>query len=72
VPLRRVGRDMEIVSTHRLRTLSRNCQETLSMPDHSQEFGTILGADANFKGELHFDSAAKVLGRFEGSIVSKG
>ncbi len=38
----------------------------------SQEYGTIIGADANFKGEISFDSAAKVLGKFEGSIKSKG
>jgi cytoskeletal protein CcmA (bactofilin family) len=36
------------------------------------EYGTILGPDANFKGDLSFESAAKVLGRFEGSISSKG
>jgi cytoskeletal protein CcmA (bactofilin family) len=36
------------------------------------EFGTILGPDANFKGDLSFDSAAKILGKFEGSITSKG
>ena len=38
----------------------------------NQEFATIIGADAKFKGELKFESAAKVLGRFEGSIESKG
>jgi cytoskeletal protein CcmA (bactofilin family) len=42
------------------------------MADNMQEFGTIIGADANFKGELTFDSAAKFLGRIEGSITSKG
>jgi len=42
------------------------------MADSSQEFATIIGADARFKGDLKFDSAAKVLGRFEGSISSKG
>ena len=42
------------------------------MADSSQEYGTIIGADANFKGEITFDSAAKVLGRFEGSIKAKG
>lgn len=42
------------------------------MADSSQEFGTIIGADANFKGELSFDSAAKLLGKFEGTINSKG
>jgi cytoskeletal protein CcmA (bactofilin family) len=38
----------------------------------SQDFATIIGADARFKGDLKFESAAKVLGRFEGSITSKG
>ena len=42
------------------------------MADSSQEFATIIGADANFKGDLKFESAAKFLGRFEGSISSKG
>jgi cytoskeletal protein CcmA (bactofilin family) len=42
------------------------------MAESNQEFGTIIGADANFKGELTFDSAAKFLGRIEGSITSKG
>jgi cytoskeletal protein CcmA (bactofilin family) len=38
----------------------------------NSEFGTVIGADANFKGDLSFDSAAKILGKFEGSISSKG
>jgi cytoskeletal protein CcmA (bactofilin family) len=38
----------------------------------ASEFGTIIGADASFKGDLNFDSAAKILGKFEGSIASKG
>jgi cytoskeletal protein CcmA (bactofilin family) len=42
------------------------------MADSNQEYGTIIGADANFKGELTFDSAAKLLGKFEGTINSKG
>ncbi len=36
------------------------------------EYGTILGPDSKFKGDLSFDSAAKVLGHIEGSIRSKG
>jgi len=36
------------------------------------QFGTIIGADASFKGDFKFDSAAKVLGSIEGSISSKG
>lgn len=42
------------------------------MASSTQEYGTIIGPDASFKGDLSFDSAAKVLGKFEGSIESKG
>lgn len=42
------------------------------MAESNQEYGTIIGADASFKGELKFESAAKVLGEVEGSINSKG
>jgi len=42
------------------------------MAASTTEFGTILGPDAKFKGDLTFDSAAKVLGSVEGSIKSKG
>lgn len=42
------------------------------MADSNQDYGTIIGADANFKGELTFESAAKLLGKFEGTITSKG
>lgn len=42
------------------------------MAESTPDFGTILGPDAKFKGEFSFDSAAKVLGRVEGSITSKG
>ena len=42
------------------------------MADSRAEFNTILGPDAFFKGDLSFDSAAKVQGRIEGSIKSKG
>lgn len=42
------------------------------MADSNQDYGTIIGADANFKGELSFESAAKLLGKFEGTITSKG
>ena len=38
----------------------------------SPEYSTVLGPDAKFKGDLTFDSAAKVLGHIEGSIKSKG
>ncbi len=42
------------------------------MADAKPEYGTILGPDATFKGELTFDSAAKVAGCIEGTIKSKG
>jgi cytoskeletal protein CcmA (bactofilin family) len=42
------------------------------MAESSAEYGTILGPDAKFKGDLSFDSAAKVLGHIEGTIRSKG
>ena len=38
----------------------------------SQEFPTILGPDANFKGELSFDKGMRVHGRVEGKITSAG
>ncbi|NOT00135.1 MAG: polymer-forming cytoskeletal protein [Phycisphaerales bacterium] len=40
--------------------------------DTGGDFPTIIGPDANFKGELRFEKAVKHLGRFEGTIESKG
>ena len=42
------------------------------MAESATDFATILGPDAKFKGDLSFDSAAKVMGSVEGSIRSKG
>lgn len=42
------------------------------MPDSNGEFPTVLGPDASFKGELKFDKGVKLLGRFEGTIQTKG
>jgi len=42
------------------------------MAESKQDQTTIIGADAVFKGELSFDSTAKILGTVEGSITSKG
>ncbi len=42
------------------------------MAESRQEFGTVLGPDAKFKGDMIFDSAAKLLGTVEGSIQSEG
>src|SRR3954447_21203391 len=37
-----------------------------------QEFPTILGPDASFKGELSFEKGLRLMGKFEGRIVSAG
>ncbi len=42
------------------------------MAEATPDYTTILGPDAKIKGDLSFDSAAKVLGHIEGSIKSKG
>ena len=36
----------------------------------NQEFPTVLGADAVFKGELTFEKGMRLLGKFEGQITS--
>ncbi len=42
------------------------------MPSPSTEFSTIIGPDASFKGDLKFDSSARLLGKIEGTINAKG
>lgn len=42
------------------------------MAEQNSEYSTILGPDAKFKGDLSFDGAAKILGKFEGQIKAKG
>ena len=42
------------------------------MAIESQEFSTIIGSDASFKGDLKFDSSAKLMGKIEGTITAKG
>lgn len=37
-----------------------------------QEFPTIIGADATFKGELSFDKGMRLHGRLEGKITTPG
>ena len=39
---------------------------------NQQEFPTILGPDANFKGELSFEKGLRLMGKFEGRITSGG
>ncbi len=36
------------------------------------EYATTIGPDAVFKGDLEFESGARVLGRIEGTVASKG
>ena len=38
----------------------------------NQEFPTILGPDANFKGELNFEKGMRLQGRFEGKVTTPG
>ncbi|MEO0588353.1 MAG: polymer-forming cytoskeletal protein [Planctomycetota bacterium] len=33
---------------------------------------TVVGADSHFKGELTFDSTARINGKFDGTITGKG
>ncbi len=43
------------------------------MADSSpQEYPTIIGPDASFKGELTFDKGMRIHGRFEGKITTPG
>lgn len=42
------------------------------MSDMNGESPTVIGADANFKGELSFDKSVRIEGNFEGEIRSKG
>jgi len=38
----------------------------------NQEFPTILGPDARFKGELTFEKGMRVMGQFEGKVNTPG
>jgi cytoskeletal protein CcmA (bactofilin family) len=38
----------------------------------NQEFPTILGPDASFKGELSFEKGMRLMGRFEGKVNTPG
>ncbi len=42
------------------------------MSELNGETPTVIGADANFKGELSFDKSVRIEGSFEGQIHSKG
>jgi cytoskeletal protein CcmA (bactofilin family) len=42
------------------------------MADGNQEFPTILGPDASFKGEMNFEKGVRLQGKFEGKITTPG
>jgi cytoskeletal protein CcmA (bactofilin family) len=42
------------------------------MAEPNQEFPTILGPDASFKGELSFEKGLRLQGKFEGKINTPG
>lgn len=42
------------------------------MAETNDEFPTIIGSDAKFKGELTFEKGVRIEGSFEGQITSKG
>src|SRR3982751_3265854 len=39
---------------------------------NQQDFPTIIGPDASFKGELTFEKGVRLMGKFEGRITSAG
>lgn len=43
------------------------------MPDdNNSEYPTTIGADAVFKGQLHFKKGVRLLGKFDGEITGTG
>lgn len=42
------------------------------MADQKGEFPTTLGADAVFTGKLTFEKGVRLLGKFDGEIISEG
>src|SRR4249920_1087614 len=42
------------------------------MADPVNDFPTVLGPDASFKGELSFEKGLRLMGKFEGRITSGG
>lgn len=41
-------------------------------PTKSDEYPTVIGADAVFKGELSFEGSVRIDGKFEGGIKTSG
>ena len=44
----------------------------VSVPNKSEEYPTVIGADATFKGELSFEGSVRIDGNFEGGIKTPG
>lgn len=44
----------------------------VSVPAKSDEYPTVIGADARFNGELAFEGSVRIDGSFEGSIQTPG
>jgi cytoskeletal protein CcmA (bactofilin family) len=42
------------------------------MAESGNDFPTILGPDASFKGELTYDKGMRLQGKFEGNILTQG
>lgn len=42
------------------------------MADPTSQSTTVIGADTHIKGDMRFDSTARILGSFEGTIEAKG
>ena len=42
------------------------------MSTSGEEYTTVIGPDATFKGELTFESSARLMGKIDGVITAKG
>jgi len=42
------------------------------MAESNGEYPTVIGPDASFKGEVRFEKGLRLLGQFDGEIVTKG
>ena len=43
-----------------------------TMPTKNEDFATVIGPDAQFKGELSFQGGVRIDGKFDGSITTSG
>ena len=52
--------------------LESDRKRSVVMTDAGADYPTTIGADANFKGRLEFEKGARLLGKFEGEVKTKG